>query len=655
MNAIRERIETLRKTLARHSYLYYVCDAPEIDDFTYDKLFRELEELEAAHPEFNDPNSPTVRVGGLPSEKFEKVLHEVPLGSLRDVFSLEEMADFVKTVFPFETVPTFSVEYKIDGLSVALRYENGEFLQGLTRGNGIEGEDVTLNLRTVRSIPLKIPYTGKLIVRGEVYMPHASFASVNAAKEENGEAPFANPRNAAAGSLRQLDPKVTASRKLDIFAFNVQTCEKEFSSHEESLLFLKENGFRVIPYTIVHGDVSDAIKKIGEEKLHLGFDIDGAVVKLDSLENRRKMGELSGRPKWAVAYKYPPEEKETILRDIVIQIGRTGVLTPNAVLDQVTLSGTKVSRATLHNYDFIREKDIRIGDTVIVRKAGEIIPEVVSVVLSKRPKDSEPYRMPENCPSCGEKIVKLESEIAYRCTNPDCPALLSRNIEHFVSKDAMNIDGMGPSLTQTLIDAGLVQDVADLYALRADQLESLEGLGKKSAENLLAAIEKSKANGLSRLLTALGIRHIGEKAAKQLTARYPDIENYFSLTKEELIGMEDVGEVTADSLTDFFSHPQTRELISRLQSFGVSTSESVPEPIGDKLEGKSFVLTGKLPTMTRDEASALIEANGGKVMSSVSKKTDYVLAGEDAGSKLTKAETLGITIIDENKLKEMIK
>ncbi|MBE6563779.1 MAG: NAD-dependent DNA ligase LigA [Ruminococcaceae bacterium] len=652
MSAVYEKIVSLRSTLEHHAYLYYVCDAPELSDAEYDRLFRELEELEALHPEYDDPNSPTKRVGGKPSEKFAKVRHEVALGSLRDVFSLDELQTFLDGI---GGSPLYSVEYKIDGLSVALEYENGKLIRGATRGDGTEGEDVTANLRTVGAIPLSIPYTGRLIVRGEVFMPRKSFVTVNEEREEKGEPLFANPRNAAAGSLRQLDPKITASRKLDIFAFNIQLCDRTFETHSQSLAFLKENGFKVIPHRVVYqSDVPSAVETIGEERASLAYDIDGAVIKLDSLALREEWGELSGRPKWAVAFKYPPEEKETKLTDIVIQVGRTGVLTPNAVLEQVILSGTRVSRATLHNHDFIREKDIRIGDTVVVRKAGEIIPEVVSVVLSKRPPEAVPYEMPSICPDCGEPVVREEDEAAYRCTNPDCPALLQRNIEHFVSKDAMNIDGLGGALVHTLIEAGLLSDVSELYTLKAEQLEPLEKLGKKSAENLIRAIETSKQNGLSRLLYALGIRHIGEKAAKQLAKAYPDIEAFFTLTAEELTALDDVGGVTAQSVVNFFSHSQTRTLIDRLKAYGVKTTEEVIQTEGGAFEGKTFVLTGKLPTMTRDEASALIEARGGKVSSSVSKKTDYVLAGEDAGSKLTKAQQLGLRIIDETEFKELI-
>jgi len=653
MSELYEKIRSLRKTLERHSYLYYVCDAPEITDAEYDRLFRELEELERAHPEYDDPNSPTKRVGGAPSEKFEKVRHEVPLGSLRDVFRDEELQSFLDGIGGDSL---YSVEYKIDGLSVALEYENGRFVRGATRGDGSEGEDVTPNLKTVGSIPLTIPYEGRLIVRGEVFMPRKSFAAVNEEREEKGEPLFANPRNAAAGSLRQLDPKITASRKLDLFAFNIQLCEKHFETHAESLAFLKDNGFKTIPHRLVTGAaVIGAVEAIGLERDALTYDIDGAVIKLDSLSLREEYGELSGRPKWAVAFKYPPEEKETLLKDIVIQVGRTGVLTPNAVLEQVMLSGTRVSRATLHNHDFIKEKDIRIGDTVIVRKAGEIIPEVVSVVTAKRPPDAEPYEMPTDCPACGETVIREEGEAAYRCTNPDCPAMLQRNIEHFVSKGAMNIDGLGSALVHTLIEADLLHDVSDLYALKAEQLEPLEKLGKKSAENLIGAIEASKANGLARLLYALGIRQIGEKAAKQLATAFGDIEAFFTLTSEELTALDDVGGVTADSVVNFFSHSQTRMLIDRLKAYGVKTTEETAAIEESALTGKTFVLTGKLPTMTRDEASALIESRGGKVTSSVSKKTDYVLAGEDAGSKLTKAQQLGLRIIDETELKDLMK
>lgn len=651
MDKILERIEYLTKTLEYHSRKYYVEDSPEISDYEYDMLFRELEDLENEYPQYKFENSPTVRVGGKALDKFEKVKHTVNMGSLTDVFSFEELEAFYEKT----GVIFYSVEPKIDGLSVSLVYENGVLIRGATRGDGSVGENVTQNIKTIKSIPLTIDYKGYLEVRGEVFMPRESFYKLNEGRSEKEQ--FANPRNAAAGSLRQLDSKITAQRMLDIFVFNIQKCDKQFTKHSESLLFLKDLGFKVLPYTIVTDDIKqieDHISYIGSMRQDLSFDIDGAVIKADDLHLREEFGEVGGRPKWAVAYKYPPEEKETKLLDIVIQVGRTGVLTPNAVLEPVKLAGSTVSRATLHNLNFIRERDIRIGDTVVVHKAGDIIPEVERVVIEKRPENTQIYTMPDKCPSCNEPIFHEEGEADHRCTNADCPAQLLRVIEHYASKNAMNIDGMGPQLINMFFENGMLNSVVDLYELKKDDIASLERMGEKSAENLLNSIENSKHAGLSRLLYALGIRQVGEVAANALAKRFKDIEAFFNVTKDELISIDDIGEVSADYILNFFGLNKTRELVDKLKEHGVLTVYEAEEEKGDVFAGLTFVLTGKLPTMSRDEAGSLIESYGGKISSSVSKKTDYVLAGDDAGSKLTKAQALGVKIIDEQQLKNMI-
>ena len=651
MSDIIERIEYLRNTLEYHNRKYYVEDNPEISDYEYDMMFRELENLENEYPEHKTENSPTQRVGGKALEKFEKVKHNVPMGSLTDVFSFDELENFCNKNIDL----TYSVEPKIDGLSVSLVYDNGQFIRGATRGDGLIGENVTQNLKTIKSIPLSIDYKGHLEVRGEVFMPRESFDKLNEGKSEKER--FANPRNAAAGSLRQLDSKITAKRMLDIFIFNIQACDKSFDTHSESLDFLSKLGFKVLPFTIVTNDINSIkkhIEKIGEMRQNLSFDIDGAVVKADYLNDREELGEVGGRPKWAVAYKYPPEEKETKLLDIIIQIGRTGVLTPNAVLEPVKIAGSTVSRATLHNLNYIHEKDIRIGDTVVVHKAGDIIPEVVRVVKDKRPENTTIFTMPERCPSCNEMIFKEESEADYRCTNADCPAQLLRNIEHFASKGAMDIDGMGGQIITMLYENGMLNSITDLYTLEKGKIASLERMGDKSAENLINSIENSKSAGLARLLYALGIRQVGEVAASVLAKKYKDIDKFFDLSAEELTSIDDIGQVSADYIIDFFRHTKTKELIEKLKSFGVVTTYEAEEQKGNIFDGKTFVLTGKLPTMTRDEAGSLIESYGGKISSSVSKKTDFVLAGDDAGSKLTKAQTLGVKIIDEQELKNML-
>lgn len=647
-----KRIKELIKLLDYHSKRYYVDDSPEISDYEYDMLFRELETLEEEYPQYADPQSPTKRVGGKALDKFEKVRHDVPMGSLTDVFSFEELRAFLDKNGTAE----YSVEPKIDGLSVSLVYDGGVLVRGATRGDGLVGENVTPNVRTIRSIPLRIDYDGHLEVRGEVFMPRESFDALNEGREDG--AGFANPRNAAAGSLRQLDPAVTAERKLDIFIFNLQKCDKSFKTHSETFDFLRSLGFKVLPYVKVTSDPDEIdahIRKIGEMRESLSFDIDGAVVKMNDLSLREEKGSVGGRPKWAVAYKYPPEEKITKLVDIAIQVGRTGVLTPNAILEPVKLAGTTVGRATLHNFNYIKEKDIRVGDFVAVHKAGDIIPEIAFVDTSKRSSLLPEYEPPKVCPSCGEPVFADEEEAALRCTNSECPAQILRNIEHFVSKDAMDIDGMGPQLVKMLYENGLVRSIADLYTLKADELAGLDRMGEKSASNLISSIEQSKTRGLARLLYALGIRQIGEKAAASLAENYGDIERFFSLTVDELTSLSDIGLISAEYVVNFFAHPNTRTLIDRLKDAGVLTFVKTEKADVLYLDGLTFVLTGKLPTLGRSEAEALIKKYGGKTSSSVSKATSYLLCGDDAGSKLTKAEALGTNIIDEDTFLRMIK
>ena len=655
----KKEISELRKKIDRAAKLYYTEDNPEITDYEYDMMMRRLSELETLFPELVTEDSPTRRVGGKVLDKFEKVVHDVKMGSLSDVFSFGETEDFLRKsadVLGYE--PYFSVEPKIDGLSVSLEYRDGKFVRGSTRGDGITGENVTENLKTIKTIPLSLPDEIPFLeVRGEVYMPKKSFAKLNAECEENGKTPFANPRNAAAGSLRQLDPKIAAKRGLDIFIFNIQRCEgKTFLSHTEGLDYLEKEGFHVIPERKkIKGafNITERIKELGEKRGKLSYDIDGVVIKADVIAERETLGENINTPKWAVAYKFPPEQQKTKVTDITAQVGRTGVLTPKAILTPVKIAGSTVSAATLHNIDFITEKDIRIGDTVILQKAGDIIPEVVSVCKDMRTGKEIPYQFPKYCPSCGEPVYRDADEAATRCTNSACPAQIERNIEHFASRDAMNIEGMGPAVVRSLISAGLVKDISDLYSLKTEKVEPLERMGKKSAEKLILSIENSKSRGLDKLIYALGIRNIGEKAAKSLASHFEDIENLFSATKEELVSIEDFGEVTADDVINFFSHSQTKELVEKLKSAGVKTRYE-KEKKGDIFGGLTFVLTGTLPTLSRSEASKIIESYGGKCASSVSKNTDFVLAGDAAGSKLTKAEALGIKIIDEDGLMKMI-
>ena len=660
--AAASRMKELARKIEYHSRRYYVLDDPEISDYDYDMMFRELVELENKFPSLADPNSPTKRVGGEAVREFPEVVHTVPLGSLSDVFDYDEVRAFIGRTKAVDPECEYTVECKIDGLSCALRYENGVLVRGATRGNGFVGEDVTGNLRTIRSIPLTIETDEPVVeVRGEVYMSRKSFERLNERREAEGESLFANPRNAAAGTLRQLDPKVCAARGLDIFIFNYQTGSKTFERHDESLKWLESVGFVIIPYlkTVKTADeVIAQIEEIGKMRPDLPFGIDGVVIKVNSLALRATIGENTSTPKWAVAYKFPPEEKETKLTDIVIQVGRTGVLTPNAVLEPVKLAGTTVSRATLHNLDFIRERDIMIGDTVIVRKAGDIIPEVVSVVKAKRNGTEMQFDMPEFCPSCGEPVIadiddeSVSGSAAYRCTNAECPAQIMRNLIHFAEKDAMDIDGLGPSILAQLHSEGLVRSIEDIYTLTAEELVPLERMGEKSAANIIKAIEKSKSAGLARLIYALGIRQVGAKAAQVIAARFGAIEELFKADEETLCEIDDVGDITAKYIVSYFSHPQTRTLIDKLKAAGVVTTfES--EKKDDRFAGLTFVLTGTLPNMKRDEAAKLIESHGGKVSGSVSKKTSYVVAGEDAGSKLTKAQTLGVKIIGEDELIEM--
>ncbi|MHB1154335.1 MAG: NAD-dependent DNA ligase LigA [Eubacteriales bacterium] len=657
MENIKQKIEQLRADIRYHSKKYYTDDSPEIDDYQYDMLFRELQLLEKDYPEYDDPDSPTHRVGEIPLEKFEKVTHNVPMGSLQDVFSFEELQEFLKRTAGYGN---YSVECKIDGLSVSLLYKGGRLIQGATRGDGLHGENVTYNIRTICSIPLVISYDGMLEVRGEVYMSREAFETLNERREIDGEPLFANPRNAAAGSLRQLDPKITAERKLDVFVFNIQACDRIFERHDESIKFLRKLGFHTLPFMITAGseeEIISQIKTIGEQRGTLPFGIDGVVVKINSLSARNELGETANTPKWAAAYKFPPERKETKLISIIINVGRTGVLTPNAVLEPVRLAGTTVSRATLHNINFIHERDIRIGDTVFVQKAGDIIPEVIGVNIELRTGSEIIYEMPVFCPSCGESVSR-DDEAATRCTNGMCPAQLERSIIHFASRDAMNIEGLGPAQIKQLIEKGLVKSAADLYYLNEEQLEPLERMGKKSAQKLIKAIQTSKTNGLERLLYALGIRQIGEKAARLLAQSFGTINRFFNITTEEITALNDIGEISAASIADFFAHKQTAMLINALRGAGVvmtCETDRTQTSADTRFAGISFVLTGALSSMTREEAAALIDRYGGKVSSAVSKKTGYVLAGAEAGGKLIKAQTLGVKIINEDEFLEMVK
>lgn len=653
----KQEIAQLRRELEQAGYEYYVLDNPTMSDREYDLKLRRLEELEQAYPELITPDSPTQRVGGTPVSSFAEVTHPVPLESLQDVFDFDELRQFDQRVRAVVPDATYVVEPKVDGLSVALEYVDGQFVRGATRGDGRVGEDVTENLRTIRSIPLHIPNApSRLIVRGEVFMPKKVFHALNEQRERRGEPLFANPRNAAAGSLRQLDPKIAAERRLDILLFNVQLAEGErFDTHLETLEYLKTKGYKVIPhYSFDRVEkVVECITAIGEEREAFAFDIDGAVVKVDNLAQREELGSTAKFPRWAAAYKYPPEEKPSKLLDIVVQVGRTGVLTPKAVLAPVRLAGTTVTNATLHNQDFITEKDIRIGDTVMVRKAGEIIPEILSVVMDARPEGTQPYHLPEACPVCGAPVSRDADGAHVRCTGAECPAQLLRNLAHFASRDAMDIEGLGIAVVEALVNAGLVSSPADLYYLEPQSVAALERMGKKSAENLIDAIEASKKNDLGRLLYAFGIRQVGQKAAKTIARHFGTLEALSNATLDELTAVEDVGTITATNLLAWFASPQSTHLIRRLANAGVNMTAG-EQGSDRRFEGMTFVLTGALERFTRDEASALIEERGGKASGSVSKKTTYVVAGENAGSKLKKANELGIPVLTEEEFEQML-
>lgn len=652
----KKRIEELNKLTAYYATKYYDDDAPEISDFEYDMLMNELKNLEKEFPEFVSKNSLTQKVGGTVKEGFEKVEHAVPLQSLQDVFSLEEVNEFCLKMQK-ENVTEYVVETKIDGLSVALEYKNGEFIRGATRGNGLVGEDVTENLKTIKHIPQKLKEPIDIIVRGEVFIGKEDFDKLNETLDEDEK--FANARNLAAGSLRQLDSKIAASRPLDIFIFNVQKCEtKEFTSHYESLKYLKSIGFNINPVlipcdTIIK--VKNAIEKIGEMRPDLDFGIDGAVVKVDNLALREKIGTTFKTPKWAVAYKYPPEQKETVLKDIICQVGRTGAITPMAILEPVVVAGSKISKTTLHNEDFVKEKDLKIGDRVIIQKAGDVIPEVVRAVVEKRTGEEKDFEMPTTCPVCGGEVIRVPGQSVNKCIGIECPARNLRNIEHFASKEAMNIDGLGEKVIEQLYEKGLIHNIADIYSLKVEDVASLKKDGKKFAEKLINNINKSKENNLDRLITALGIEQVGAKSAKILAKRFGTMDDLAKANFGTLTFVDEIGEITANSIREFFMQDQTKDLLKKLKAAGVNMREIEDENSDNRFLGKTFVLTGTLENFTRDEASEIIEKFGGKTSGSVSKKTSYVLAGEDAGSKLAKAQSLGIPIITEAQFDEMIK
>ena len=646
----REEMKQLRETLNAHGYRYYVLDDPQISDYEYDHMLRRLEDLEREHPEEITPDSPTQRVGGPTLSEFAPVEHPVPLESLQDVFNGGEVEEFLERVAGTFPDAEYSVEPKIDGLSVALEYRDGVFVRGATRGDGRVGEDVTENLRTIRSIPMTLPEKlPRLIVRGEVYMARSVFEEINARRELEGKPLMANPRNAAAGSLRQLDPKVAAQRRLDIAVFNLQLAEgRTFASHTETLDYLKDQHFKVISGRRLRRlpEILEEIERLNDTRMERPFDMDGAVIKLNSLADREVLGSTAKCPKWAIAYKYPPEKKPAKVLDIVVQVGRTGVLTPKAVLSPVRLAGTTVTNATLHNQDYITQKDIRIGDTVIVQKAGEIIPEVVEVVPGERPETAQPYFLPDTCPVCGAPVTRDPDGAAVRCTGAECPAQLLRNLTHFASRNAMDIDGLGPAVMNQLIESGLVKTAADLYGLRAEEIAQLDRMGAKSAQNAVEAIAKSRENDLWRLLFALGIRQVGEKAAKVLAARFGSFDALANASEEELTAIDDVGPITARYLREWLESPQSKDLIARLKVAGVNM-ESRTKPVDSRFAGQTFVLTGALTRFTRDEAAEMIEQRGGKAAGSVSKKTTCVVAGENAGSKLKKAQELQIPVLTE--------
>ena len=660
----KERIEELRKKTEYYAKKYYDDDNPEITDFEYDMMMLELRTLESQNPEFITKDSLTQKVGGHVKEGFAKVEHEVPLQSLQDVFNFEEIEAFderVKKVASENGIDEvkYVVETKIDGLSSALEYKDGKLVRGATRGNGLVGEDVTENLKTIKTIPLELPEKINITVRGEVFISKKEFEKMNQEREENEEELFANARNAAAGSLRQLDSNITKKRPLDIYIFNVQKIEgKEFNSHFEELEYLEKLGFNVNPVRIPCSNIEEvkkAINKIGEDRENLTFGIDGAVVKVDNLKLRTILGTTSKVPKWAIAYKYPPEQKETILKDIEFQVGRTGVITPLAILEPVRVAGSLISKTTLHNEDFVKEKGLKIGDRVIIQKAGDVIPEIVRAVVEKRDGTEKEFVMPTHCPVCGAETVREEGESAVRCTGIECPAKLYRNLVHFVSREAMNIDGLGENIIGILLEKKMISNIADIYDLEFEDLTSLKKNGKKFAQNLIDSINISKQNDLYRLITALGIRHVGVKAAKVLAKTYENMDNLANASIEDLSQVDEVGPIVANSINEFFSQEQTKDLLKRLKDAGVNMERQKEENEDDRFAGKTFVLTGSLEKYSREEASNIIEKFGGKTSSSVSKKTTYLLAGEDAGSKLTKAQSLGVQIISENEFEEMCK
>lgn len=657
---VKDRYNELKKLIAYHANKYYNEDDPEISDFEYDMLMLELKNIELQNPEIIAEDSPTqvIVASGTVDTHFSEVVHEIPLQSLQDVFSKAEVVNFVERIEKEVNSPSYVVETKIDGLSVSLEYKKGKFTRGATRGNGLVGEDVTINLNTIKSIPQKLKDEIDIIVRGEVYLPHEYFEKINEEREVMGEKLFANPRNAAAGSLRQLDPEVTAQRNLEIFVFNVQKSDDvKFTSHYESLKFLEEQGFVISPYLkrcSTADEVIEAINEISDMRGSLEFDIDGAVVKVDSLSQREEIGVTTKVPKWAVAYKYPPEKKETILKDIVLQVGRTGAITPVAILEPVKVAGSVISKTTLHNEDFIKEKDLKIGDHVLIQKAGDVIPEVCEVLKEKRDGTEKDFEMPRVCPVCGSEAVREDGEAAIRCTGIECPAMLFRNIVHFASRDAMEIEGFGPAMVEVLLNNDLLKNIADIYSLTYDDLISLDRMGDKSVKNILSAIEKSKKNSLDKLLNSFGIRHIGLKTAKILAKKYKNLDELMGASYDELCSINEIGGTMAESITKFFASTQTQDLIERLRNVGVNFESNMKANEDNRFEGMTFVLTGTLPTLSRNEASEIIEKFGGKVSSSVSKKTTYVLAGEEAGSKLDKAQALEINIIDEKTFREMI-
>lgn len=665
-NKAKEEILKLRKQLEIWANKYYDEDNPEVSDYEYDMTMNKLKALEKEFPDLVTKDSLTQKVGGHVKEGFEKVEHEVPLQSLQDIFSFGELEEFKERVYKAakennlkEDDVKFVVETKIDGLSAALEYKDGKFVRGATRGNGLVGEDVTENLKTIKTIPKELPEPINIIVRGEVFIGKKEFEKMNEERELNEEKTFANARNAAAGSLRQLDTKITKKRPLDIYIFNVQKIEgKEFNSHFEELNYLKKLGFNVNPVLIPCNNIPEAIEainKIGEEREELTFGIDGAVIKVDDLKLREKMGTTSKVPRWAIAYKYPPEKKETKLKDIICQVGRTGAITPMAILEPVKVAGSTISKTTLHNEDFIKEKDIRIGDTIVVQKAGDVIPEILEVKKKKRAGTEKVFEMPKVCPVCGAPVVREEGEAVSRCIGIECPAKLVRNIIHFVSRDCMNIDGLGDKIIEQLINKNLISNIADIYFLKFEDIATLKKNGQKFTQNLIDAINNSKNNDLYRLIAALGIRHIGAKAAKTLAKKYKTMDSLMNASLESLAMTDDIGEISANSIYEFFRQDQTIDLINRLKEAKVNMEALESEDIDNRFEGKTFVLTGTLEKFTRKEASDLIEKHGGKTSGSVSKKTDYVLAGEDAGSKLTKAQSLGVEIITEEQFEKMMK